>query len=175
MNDNWFIFDLQFNDILNSVFSSAPTVALMVAIVLDNTLEAKISYSDRGFSWLKPFNRHDARNEEFYSFPIKVHEWIPTRFLDWLDFRIDSTMQSGVDMSINPLLLAYYSFAACPKCFRMELSEALTVYSILEALLCILATKALLIRFTEFSRFIYLSLTQWNILFMISIPEKYDS
>ncbi|XP_042442293.1 nucleobase-ascorbate transporter 3-like isoform X1 [Zingiber officinale] len=71
-----------FNDILNSVFSSAPTVALMVAIVLDNRLEAKISYSDRGFSWLKPFNRHDARNEEFYSFPIKVHEWIPTRFID---------------------------------------------------------------------------------------------
>ncbi|CAL9179124.1 unnamed protein product [Musa hybrid cultivar] len=70
-----------FNDILNSIFSSAPTVAFIVGIVLDNTLEAQTSFSDRGFLWLNPLNKNDARNEEFYSFPIRVHEWMPTRFL----------------------------------------------------------------------------------------------
>lgn len=70
-----------FNDILNSIFSSAPTVAFIVGIVLDNTLEARTSFSDRGFLWLNPLNKNDARNEEFYSFPIRVHEWMPTRFL----------------------------------------------------------------------------------------------
>ncbi|WOL14006.1 hypothetical protein Cni_G22786 [Canna indica] len=70
-----------FNDILNSIFSSSPTVALIVAIVLDNTLEARSTVSDRGLSWLIPFNRRDARNDEFYSYPIKVHEFIPSRFL----------------------------------------------------------------------------------------------
>lgn len=72
---------LQFNDILNSIFSSAPTVAFIVGIVLDNTLEARTSFPDRGFLWLNPLNKNDARNEEFYSFPIRVHEWMPTRFL----------------------------------------------------------------------------------------------
>ncbi|CAL9162924.1 unnamed protein product [Musa hybrid cultivar] len=70
-----------FNDILNSIFSSAPTVAFIVGIVLDNTLEARASFSDRGFLWLNPLDKNDARNEEFYSFPIRVHEWVPTRFL----------------------------------------------------------------------------------------------
>ncbi|KAJ8504175.1 hypothetical protein OPV22_005061 [Ensete ventricosum] len=70
-----------FNDMLNSIFSSAPTVAFIVGIVLDNTVEARTSFSDRGFLWLKPFNKNDARNDEFYSFPFKVHEWIPTRYL----------------------------------------------------------------------------------------------
>jgi hypothetical protein len=75
-----------FNDIINTVFASGPTVALIVASVLDNTLEARGYDSDRGLSWFMPFlRRHkgysDPRNEEFYSFPIRVHDFIPSRFL----------------------------------------------------------------------------------------------
>ncbi|RLN00075.1 nucleobase-ascorbate transporter 3 [Panicum miliaceum] len=75
-----------FNDIINTVFASGPTVALIVASVLDNTLEARGYDSDRGLSWFMPFlRRHkgysDPRNEEFYSFPIRVHDFVPSRFL----------------------------------------------------------------------------------------------
>ncbi|XP_066357484.1 nucleobase-ascorbate transporter 3-like [Miscanthus floridulus] len=75
-----------FNDIINTVFASGPTVALIVASVLDNTLEFRGYESDRGLSWFQPFLlRHkgysDPRNEEFYSFPIRVHDFIPSRFL----------------------------------------------------------------------------------------------
>nr|CAB3466322.1 unnamed protein product [Digitaria exilis] len=77
---------ISFNDIINTVFASGPTVALIVASVLDNTLEAKGYESDRGLSWFMPFlRRHkgysDPRNEEFYSFPIRVHDFVPSRFL----------------------------------------------------------------------------------------------
>jgi nucleobase transporter 1/2 len=77
---------MQFNDIINTVFASGPTVALIVASVLDNTLEFRGYESDRGLSWFQPFlHRHrgysDPRNEEFYSFPIRVHDFIPSRFL----------------------------------------------------------------------------------------------
>ena len=79
---------LQFNDIINTVFASGPTVALIVSSVLDNTLEARGYDSDRGLSWFTPFlRRHkgysDPRNDEFYSFPIRVHDFVPSRFL-WL-------------------------------------------------------------------------------------------
>ncbi|GJN35320.1 hypothetical protein PR202_gb24075 [Eleusine coracana subsp. coracana] len=75
-----------FNDIINTVFASGPTVALIVASVLDNTLEVRSSESDRGLSWFTPFLRRrkgfsDPRNEEFYSFPIRVHDFVPSRFL----------------------------------------------------------------------------------------------
>lgn len=77
---------LQFNDIINTVFASGPTVALIVASVLDNTLEARGYESDRGLSWFMPFLHRrkgysDPRNEEFYSYPIRVHDFIPSRFL----------------------------------------------------------------------------------------------
>ncbi|EPS61443.1 hypothetical protein M569_13354, partial [Genlisea aurea] len=67
-----------FNDILNTVFSSAPTVALVVGSVLDNTLRGN-SMEDRGVPWLLPFHRRsgDSRNEEFYSYPLNVNEYIP--------------------------------------------------------------------------------------------------
>ena len=77
---------MQFNDIINTVFASGPTVALIVASVLDNTLEFRGYESDRGLSWFQPFLlRHkgysDPRNEEFYGFPIRVDDFIPSRFL----------------------------------------------------------------------------------------------
>ncbi|CAL1396164.1 unnamed protein product [Linum trigynum] len=70
-----------FNDILNTVFSSAPAVAIIVAAILDNTLE-KEAVNDRGVPWLKPFQHRkgDPRTEEFYSLPLRAHEWLPSRF-----------------------------------------------------------------------------------------------
>ncbi|KAJ4871173.1 Nucleobase-ascorbate transporter 3 [Raphanus sativus] len=72
-----------FNDILNTIFASAPFVAIILATVLDNTLEARHAIDERGIPWWKPFQRRngDSRNEEFYSFPLRVGEYIPTRFL----------------------------------------------------------------------------------------------
>ncbi|XVE94824.1 hypothetical protein REPUB_Repub02eG0042900 [Reevesia pubescens] len=73
-----------FNDILNTIFSSPATVAIIVGTVLDNTLEAN-QLADRGIPWWKPFQHRkgDPRTEEFYSFPqrFRIYEYIPTRFL----------------------------------------------------------------------------------------------
>ncbi|KAJ3674360.1 hypothetical protein LUZ60_004976 [Juncus effusus] len=75
-----------FNDILNTLFSSAPTVALIVGTVIDNTLEVHNTSvdRDRGLSWWRPFQRKkgEVRNGEFYGFPIRFHDWIPTRFIE---------------------------------------------------------------------------------------------
>ncbi|XP_073295909.1 nucleobase-ascorbate transporter 3-like [Primulina huaijiensis] len=72
-----------FNDILNTIFSSPPTVALIVGTILDNTLEAHHAYEDRGLPWFVPFQswKGDSRNEEFYSYPLRINEYIPSRFL----------------------------------------------------------------------------------------------
>ncbi|KAA8537698.1 hypothetical protein F0562_027312 [Nyssa sinensis] len=72
-----------FNDILNTLFSSPPAVAMIVGTLLDNTLEAKHTVEDRGIPWWVPFQNRkgDSRNEEFYNFPLRIHELIPTRFL----------------------------------------------------------------------------------------------
>ncbi|XP_058069288.1 nucleobase-ascorbate transporter 3 [Magnolia sinica] len=73
-----------FNEIFNSIFSSPPTVALIVGTLLDNTLDAKQTAVDRGLPWWAPFQtrKGDVRNEEFYSYPlnIKHHFSFPTRF-----------------------------------------------------------------------------------------------
>lgn len=70
-----------FNDILNTIFSSPPTVAMIVATLLDNTLE-RHTLNDRGIPWWKPFQykNGDARTEEFYSFPMRFHHFLPSRF-----------------------------------------------------------------------------------------------
>lgn len=72
-----------FNSILNTIFSSAPTVAMFVATLLDNTIEVVNNAAERGLPWWERFQskKGDMRNEEFYSYPIRVHEYIPTRFL----------------------------------------------------------------------------------------------
>ncbi|KAF8409998.1 hypothetical protein HHK36_002518 [Tetracentron sinense] len=72
-----------FNDILNTIFSSPPTVAMIVATLLDNTLNAKYTTDDRGLPWWVPFQNRkgDVRNEEFYGLPLRIHEYIPTIFL----------------------------------------------------------------------------------------------
>lgn len=72
-----------FNDILNTIFSSPPTVAMIVGILLDNTLDAHHTHDDRGIPWWVPFQHRkgDSRNEEFYSYPLRINEYMPTRFL----------------------------------------------------------------------------------------------
>ncbi|KAL8145117.1 nucleobase-ascorbate transporter 3-like [Apium graveolens] len=72
-----------FNNIFNAIFSSPPTVALIVATLLDNTLDVTNTHEDRGIPWWVPFQhkRGDSRNEEFYSYPLRFKEFIPSRFL----------------------------------------------------------------------------------------------
>ncbi|XP_062158246.1 nucleobase-ascorbate transporter 3 [Alnus glutinosa] len=71
-----------FNNIFNTIFSSPPTVVIIVGTLLDNTLDAKRTFNDRGFPWWAPFqNRHgDPRNDEFYRLPLRLNEFMPTRF-----------------------------------------------------------------------------------------------
>ncbi|XP_061355969.1 nucleobase-ascorbate transporter 3 [Gastrolobium bilobum] len=72
-----------FNDILNTIFSSPPTVAIIVGTVLDSTLDAKHTAVDRGVPWWVPFQnkKGDVRNDEFYRYPLRLTEFIPSRFL----------------------------------------------------------------------------------------------
>ncbi|ESW32808.1 hypothetical protein PHAVU_001G018700 [Phaseolus vulgaris] len=72
-----------FNDILNTIFSSSPTVAIIVGILIDNTLEGKLKAVDRGLQWWSPFQNRkgDVRNDEFYRLPLRINEYMPTRFL----------------------------------------------------------------------------------------------
>nr|XP_028950472.1 nucleobase-ascorbate transporter 3-like isoform X1 [Malus domestica] len=72
-----------FDDILNTIFSSSPTMAIIVGTLLDNTLDAKYAVDNRGLAWWRPFQsrKGDVRNEEFYSLPVRIREYIPTRFL----------------------------------------------------------------------------------------------
>ncbi|KAG2591818.1 hypothetical protein PVAP13_5NG506800 [Panicum virgatum] len=68
-----------FNDYINTIFSSPPTVGLMVAVFLDNTLETKDAGKDRGLPWWVRFRsfKGDSRNEEFYSLPFNLNRFFP--------------------------------------------------------------------------------------------------
>ncbi|GAA0152847.1 hypothetical protein Leryth_022289 [Lithospermum erythrorhizon] len=68
-----------FNDFLNTIFSSSPTVALMIGVFLDNTLEYKDSARDRGMPWWVKFRtfKGDSRNEEFYTLPFNLNRFFP--------------------------------------------------------------------------------------------------
>lgn len=72
-----------FNDIWNTIFSSPPAVTLIVATLLDNTLDARSSFNDRGVQWLVPYQNRkgEPRNEEFYGLPLRINEFMPTRLL----------------------------------------------------------------------------------------------
>ncbi|KAL5705082.1 N-terminal acetyltransferase [Ranunculus cassubicifolius] len=75
-----------FNDIFNTIFSSPPTVAMIVGTVLDNLIESKHNIDDRGLPWWIPFQHKegDVRNDEFYGYPLRMHglTLIPSRFRD---------------------------------------------------------------------------------------------
>ncbi|KAK1296412.1 Nucleobase-ascorbate transporter 1 [Acorus calamus] len=68
-----------FNAFLNTIFSSPPTVGLLVAVVLDNTLDVEKSKKDRGMPWWVKFRtfRGDNRNEEFYTLPFNLNRFFP--------------------------------------------------------------------------------------------------
>ncbi|KAG8055355.1 hypothetical protein GUJ93_ZPchr0001g30921 [Zizania palustris] len=68
-----------FNDYINTIFSSPPTVGLIVAVFLDNTLEVKNAAKDRGMPWWVPFRsfKGDSRNEEFYNLPFNLNRFFP--------------------------------------------------------------------------------------------------
>ncbi|PPD73558.1 hypothetical protein GOBAR_DD29531 [Gossypium barbadense] len=68
-----------FNDFLNTIFFSSPTVALIVAVLLDNTLDYKDSARDRGMPWWANFRtfKGDGRSEEFYSLPFNLNRFFP--------------------------------------------------------------------------------------------------
>ncbi|KAL5076225.1 hypothetical protein RYX36_015209 [Vicia faba] len=70
---------LWFNAFLNTIFSSPPTVGLIVAVILDNTLEVEKSKKDRGMPWWVKFRtfRGDNRNEEFYTLPFNLNKFFP--------------------------------------------------------------------------------------------------
>ncbi|BAF24768.2 Os09g0320400, partial [Oryza sativa Japonica Group] len=70
---------VQFNDYINSVFSSPPTVALIMAVLLDNTLDVREAARDRGMPWWARFRtfRGDSRNEEFYTLPFNLNRFFP--------------------------------------------------------------------------------------------------
>lgn len=69
----------QFNDFMNTIFFSSPTVALIVAVFLDNTLDYKDSARDRGMPWWVKFRtfKGDSRNEEFYTLPFNLNRFFP--------------------------------------------------------------------------------------------------
>lgn len=69
-----------FDGFLNTVFSSAPTVALMVAVLLDNTLDVDVSKKARGMPWWAKFRdfKGDIRNEEFYTLPFNLNRFFPS-------------------------------------------------------------------------------------------------
>ncbi|XP_068668877.1 nucleobase-ascorbate transporter 1-like isoform X2 [Aristolochia californica] len=68
-----------FNGFLNTIFSSSATVGLIVAVLLDNTLEVEKSKKDRGMPWWVKFRtfRGDNRNEEFYTLPFNLNRFFP--------------------------------------------------------------------------------------------------
>ncbi|WOL17052.1 hypothetical protein Cni_G25841 [Canna indica] len=68
-----------FNDYINTIFSSPPTIALMVAVFLDNTLDFKDTGNDRGMLWWARFRTFngDTRNEEFYNLPFNLNRFFP--------------------------------------------------------------------------------------------------
>jgi len=76
-----FLCFFQFDDFLNTIFFSSPTVALIVAVFLDNTLDYKDSAKDRGMPWWAKFRTFngDSRNEEFYTLPFNLNRFFPPR------------------------------------------------------------------------------------------------
>ncbi|XP_008803524.2 nucleobase-ascorbate transporter 1-like [Phoenix dactylifera] len=68
-----------FNEFLNTIFLSPPTVGLIVSVFLDNTLEVEKYKKDRGMPWWVKFRtfRGDNRNEEFYTLPFNLNKFFP--------------------------------------------------------------------------------------------------
>ncbi|EFJ07724.1 hypothetical protein SELMODRAFT_133065 [Selaginella moellendorffii] len=71
---NWF------DDALNVTFSSNAAVTLMVAVLLDNTLDIGApNAKNRGVNWWSKFYNFgdDVRSEEFYKLPLNLNDYFP--------------------------------------------------------------------------------------------------
>ncbi|KAK4276079.1 hypothetical protein QN277_019068 [Acacia crassicarpa] len=68
-----------FNALINTIFTSPATVALIVAVFLDNTIGVEKSKKDRGMTWWAKFRKFkgDSRNEEFYNLPFNLNRFFP--------------------------------------------------------------------------------------------------
>ncbi|KMT00963.1 hypothetical protein BVRB_9g222280 [Beta vulgaris subsp. vulgaris] len=68
-----------FNAFVTTIFISSPTVSLIIAVFLDNTLDVERSKKDRGMPWWVKFRsfRGDNRNEEFYTLPFNLNRFFP--------------------------------------------------------------------------------------------------
>lgn len=89
---------LQFNAFLNTIFSSPPTVGLIVAVFLDNTLEVEKSKKDRGMPWWVKFRtfRGDNRNEEFYTLPFNLNRFFPPTWARLVFFGLENEIPSNI-------------------------------------------------------------------------------
>ncbi|ESW15124.1 hypothetical protein PHAVU_007G046400 [Phaseolus vulgaris] len=71
-----------FNDIVQVIFSSPATVAIIVAYFLDLTLRRgdSLTRRDSGRHWWEKFRNfnHDTRSEEFYSLPFNLNRFFPS-------------------------------------------------------------------------------------------------
>ncbi|XP_057427807.1 nucleobase-ascorbate transporter 4 [Lotus japonicus] len=73
---------IAFNNIVQVIFSSPATVAIIVAYLLDVTLSRGHSSTrrDSGRHWWEKFRNFDQdhRNEEFYSLPMNLNRYFPS-------------------------------------------------------------------------------------------------
>lgn len=73
---------LQFNNIMQVIFSSPATVAAIVAFLLDTTIRRDYSSirRDRGMHWWEKFRYYnqDTRSEEFYALPYNLNRFFPS-------------------------------------------------------------------------------------------------
>lgn len=76
---------LQFNNVVQVIFSSSATVAIIVAYFLDCTLSRGQSSTrrDSGRQWWEKFRNFnkDTRSEEFYSLPYNLNRFFPSSWL----------------------------------------------------------------------------------------------
>ncbi|KAK2638640.1 hypothetical protein Ddye_026435 [Dipteronia dyeriana] len=75
----WLFKSQLFNDFLNAIFFSSPTIALIVVVFLDNNVDYKDSSRGRGLPWWVKFRtfKEDNRNEEFYILPFNLNHFFP--------------------------------------------------------------------------------------------------
>lgn len=75
-------FWLQFNSIVQVIFSSSATVAIMIAFLLDRTHSRSHNSTrrDSGRHWWAKFRKFDSdtRSEEFYSLPYSLNRFFPS-------------------------------------------------------------------------------------------------
>jgi solute carrier family 23 (nucleobase transporter), member 2 len=73
---------MQFNNIVQVIFSSSATVANIVAYFLDATMSHKhaSTHHDSGRHWWEKFRtfRQDIRSDEFYGLPMNLNRFFPS-------------------------------------------------------------------------------------------------